>query len=116
MYRPDGAPTWVGVEAVIDKDLASALLAQEGAATLLVMATDGDGVSLDWQSPQARLLRHTTPEALAASAFPAGSMGPQVMAACWFVRQTGQRAVIGALGDLAQMVAGTAGPHVSAPR
>jgi carbamate kinase len=115
MYRPDGAQTLVGVEAVIDKDLASALLAREVVATLLVMATDVDGIYLDWQTPQARLLRHTTPEALATHAFPAGSMGPKVMAACWFVRQTGQRAVIGALGDLAQMVAGTAGTQVSAP-
>lgn len=98
------------------KSPSSALLAREVAATLLVMATDVDGVYLDWQTPQARLLRHTTPEALAAYAFPAGSMGPKDMAACWFVRQTGQRAVIGALGDLAQMVAGTAGTQVSAQR
>jgi carbamate kinase len=115
MYRPDGAPRLVGVEAVIDKDLASALLAQEVAATLLVMATDVDGVYLDWQTPQARLLSHTTPDELTGHDFPAGSMGPKVLAACWFVRQTGQRAVIGALADLEQMVAGAAGTQVSMP-
>jgi carbamate kinase len=115
MYRPDGARLLVGVEAVVDKDLASALLAQELAATLLVMATDVDGVYLDWQTPHARLLRHTTPDELARYEFAAGSMGPKVMAACWFVRQTGQRAAIGALADLEKLVTGKAGTQVTAP-
>jgi carbamate kinase len=113
IYRPNGAPTLVGVEAVIDKDLASALLAQELAATLLVMATDVEGVYLDWQTPHARLLLHTTPEELESYEFPAGSMGPKVMAACRFVRQTGQRAAIGALTDLEKLVAGEAGTQVT---
>jgi carbamate kinase len=113
MYHPHETHTLVGVEAVIDKDLASALLAQELAATLLIMATDVDGVYLDWQTPQARLLRHTTPDELETYTFPAGSMGPKVMAACRFVRQTGRRAAIGALADLDKLVTGAAGTQVS---
>lgn len=73
-----------------------------------------DGVYLDWDTPQARLLRHTTPEALEAYAFPEGSMGPKVAAACWFVRQTGGRAAIGSLAGLPQLVAGLAGTQVEA--
>jgi carbamate kinase len=112
--QPDGVRLFMGVEAVIDKDLASALLARTLEAALLVLATDVDGVYLDWQTPQARLLRHTTPQELEAYAFPAGSMGPKVSAACWFVRQTGQRAAIGALADLAKLVAGEGGTQVVA--
>jgi carbamate kinase len=81
---------------------------------LLVLATDVDGVYLNWQTPQSRLLRHTTPQELEAYTFPVGSMGPKVSAACWFVRQTGQRAAIGALAELAQLVAGAAGTQVVA--
>ena len=114
LSQPDGARLLKGVEAVIDKDLASALLARELEAALLVLATDVDGVYLDWHTPQSRLLRHTTPQELEAYTFPAGSMGPKVSAACWFVRQTGQRAAIGALADLAQLVAEEAGTQVVA--
>jgi carbamate kinase len=77
LYQPDGTRQLRGVEAVIDKDLASALLASELGAALLVLATDVDGVYLDWHTPQSRLLRHTTHQELEASPFPAGSMGPQ---------------------------------------
>jgi carbamate kinase len=111
---PDDARLLMGVEAVIDKDLASALLARELDATLLVLATDVDGVYLDWHTPQSRLLRHTTPQELEAYTFPAGSMGPKVAAACWFGRQTGQRAAIGTFTDLARLVAGEAGTQVVA--
>jgi len=114
IHQPDGARLFMGVEAVIDKDLASALLARELEAALLVLATDVDGVYLNWHTLQARLLRHTTPQALETYAFPEGSMGPKVTAACWFVRQTGQRAAIGTLTDLPQLVAGTAGTQVGA--
>jgi carbamate kinase len=114
LQRSDGACRLIGVEAVIDKDLASALLARELEAALLVLATDVDGVYLGWQTPQSRLLRHTTPQELEAYTFPPGSMGPKVSAACWFVRQTGRRAAIGALAELDQLVAGAAGTQVVA--
>lgn len=102
-----------GVEAVIDKDLASALLAEELKADLLVIATDVDGVYLDHGAPTARRLGATTPDELAAYPFPAGSMGPKVEAACRFVNNTGGEAVIGSLDDIAEIVAGRAGTRVT---
>jgi carbamate kinase len=111
MYLP-GTRTLVGAEVVIDKDRASALLAAELEADVLVMATDASAVYLDWGTPAARPLRHATPDELAGLHFEAGSMGPKVEAACEFVRRTGKRAVIGALEQVEGMVEGTAGTQV----
>jgi carbamate kinase len=77
------------------------------------MATDAEGVFLDWGTPTARLLRHTTPTQLARYQFAAGSMGPKVEAACAFVRQTSRRAAIGALADIERIVSGDAGTLVA---
>jgi carbamate kinase len=103
-----------GVEAVIDKDLASQLLAREVEADLLVMATDVDGVYADWGTPQQRLLNTATPAELRALPFAAGSMGPKVEAAALFVEGTGKRAAIGALADTDAIVEGRAGTQVVA--
>jgi len=102
-----------GVEAVIDKDLASALLAEELDADLLVIATDVDGVYTGWGTPEQQLLGRVGPDDLAGLDLPAGSMGPKVEAACGFVRATGHDAVIGSLADIANIVAGTAGTRVT---
>jgi carbamate kinase len=99
----------LGVEAVIDKDLASALLAQSLEAEIFVMATDVDGVYLDWGLPTQRKLQSMTTAEAAGYNFAAGSMGPKVQAACEFVVATGCRAVIGSLEDIDGLVAGTAG-------
>jgi len=107
VYKPDG--TLEGVEVVIDKDRASALLAFELDAGLLILATDTDGVYLDWGTEGARRIERTTPEEMELHDFEEGSMGPKVEAACDFVRRSGGRAVIGSLSDLEGMVAGTAG-------
>jgi carbamate kinase len=101
-----------GVEAVIDKDLASALLAQQIDADLLVIATDVDGVYVDWGGPQERRVESATPDELEALDLPAGSMGPKVEAASRFVRNTGRTAVIGALSDIEAIVVGKAGTTV----
>lgn len=101
-----------GVEAVVDKDATSAMLAEELGADLLVIATDVDGVYLDWATPEQRRLDHATPDELAALGFAEGSMGPKVDAASRFVRATGKRAVIGALEELAGLVGGTTGTTV----
>jgi len=114
MYLPDGTRTLVGAEAVVDKDLASALLARELDADLFVMLTDVDGVYLDWGTPHARRLARVTPGELGALGFAAGSMGPKVEAACAFAAATGRPAAIGALGDVARIVAGEAGTIVQA--
>jgi carbamate kinase len=111
-FSPERKRTLLGVEAVVDKDLASALLAEEVEAHLLVMATDVDGVYLDWDTDHAERIGGVTPEELATHRFAEGSMGPKVEAACRFVSRTGGRAAIGSLMDLEELVAGTAGTQV----
>lgn len=101
-----------GVEAVVDKDLSSALLATGLSADLLVLATDVDAVYADWDTADRLAIGATTPDALRALRFAGGSMGPKVEAACRFVDATGGRAVIGALDELPALIAGTAGTQV----
>jgi carbamate kinase len=113
VYEPGADRTLVGVECVIDKDLASELLARELQADLFVMLTDADAVYLDWGTPGQRAIRSASPAALRAHPFAAGSMGPKVEAACRFVDATGNRAAIGALADLERILAGEAGTTVS---
>src|SRR5690242_9020535 len=96
MYRP-GTRELVGAEVVIDKDRASALLAEQLEADLFVMATDVDAVYLDWGKPEQRAIGITSPSDVDSLALPAGSMGPKVEAAASFVRRTGKRAAIGTL-------------------
>ncbi len=103
-----------GVEAVIDKDLASALLAEELGADLLVIATDVDGVYLNWGQPDQQRLGAVTADDLDGLDLPAGSMGPKVAAATGFARRTGNEAVIGSLADIADIVRGSAGTRVRA--
>ncbi len=102
-----------GVEAVIDKDLASALLASDIRADALLIVTDVDAVYADWGTPQQRAIRHATPAALASGQFAAGSMGPKVKAACQFVERTGAVAAIGSIDDAPGLLAGTAGTRVT---
>ena len=109
VYDPEGKHQLQGVEVVIDKDFAGALLARDLEADMYVMATDAEGVYLDWGKPTARCLRRTTPSQLAKYEFPAGSMGPKVGAACEFVSSSGRRAAIGALADIERIIAGEAG-------
>jgi len=113
-YRSHDHTGLVGVEAVIDKDLAGELLAENVSADLFLMATDVDGVYLDWGKPEQRLLDQVTPEELAGYQFASGSMGPKVKAASRFAANTGMRAAIGALDDINSIVAGTAGTNVVA--
>jgi carbamate kinase len=112
MFTSPDERTLVGVEAVIDKDLASELLAREVEAELFVMATDVDGVYADWGAPQQRRLDRVTPADLRDRSFAAGSMGPKVEAAARFVERTGKRAAIGALEEIVAIVQGTAGTQV----
>ena len=114
MYEPGADRKLVGVECVIDKDLASGLLARELGADLFVMLTDADAVYVDWGKPTQRAIRRASPDAIGALDFPAGSMGPKVEAARRFVAATGSKAAIGALADLGRIVAGEAGTTVSA--
>ncbi|MFL5945366.1 MAG: carbamate kinase [Gaiellaceae bacterium] len=103
----------VGVEAVIDKDLASALLAVDLAADVLAIVTDVDAVYSGWGTPQKKAIHATTPAELADAEFAAGSMGPKVRAAREFVERTGRMAAIGSIADTAALVRGEAGTVVT---
>ena len=103
-----------GIEAVIDKDLCSALLAADIGADVLVLATDVDAVYLDWGGENQRAIGGTTPAELRGDDFPAGSMGPKVEACCRFVEATGRRAAIGSLSALGGLLAGSEGTQVRA--
>jgi len=112
MYEPGADSKLIGVEAVIDKDLCSELLARQLDADLLVMLTDASAVFLDWGKPTQRPIRRTSPASLAGVPFAAGSMGPKVEAACRFASATGKPEAIGALSELERIVAGEAGTTV----
>ncbi|HET7429151.1 MAG TPA: carbamate kinase [Gaiellales bacterium] len=115
VYLDEPAPAGkrlTGVEAVIDKDMASALLAAEIRADALIIATDVDGVYRDWGTPRQQLIRQGTPAQFSATEFAAGSMGPKVQAACRFVEQTGGFAAIGTLSAVEQLLARSAGTIV----
>jgi carbamate kinase len=116
IYTDEPAPAGrrlIGVEAVIDKDLASALLAADLDADVLAIVTDVDAVYHGWGTPEQRAIRRASPESLAASEFAAGSMGPKVAAACQFVERTGKLAAIGSIADAGALVRGEAGTIVT---
>jgi carbamate kinase len=116
MYTDEPSPagrTLVGVEAVIDKDLASALLARDLGAHALLIVTDVDAVYVDWGTPDQAAIRRASPEALGATGFAEGSMGPKVRAACSFVEETGGLAVIGSIADTPAMLRGEAGTVIT---
>jgi carbamate kinase len=114
VYRP--GRQLVGVEAVIDKDRASALLARDVDADVLVMATDAPAVFVGFGTPEQRAIVTADPEPLLAgyeAEFAAGSMLPKVMAASDFAKATGKPAMIGTLTDIDAMVAGKAGTRIA---
>jgi carbamate kinase len=109
----DAAGDVVGVEAVIDKDLSSALIAELIQADALLLLTDVAAVSPDINDPAAAAITRSTPNDLRSRQFPAGSMGPKVEAACRFVERGGGMAAIGALADVASILEGVAGTIVT---
>jgi len=113
MYKP-GTRELIGVEAVIDKDRSSAVLAKDLAADTLIIATDTDAVYVNWGTPDQKAIAEANPDDLMALNFPAGSMGPKVEAACDFAKSVpGKVAVIGSLADLPKIIEGAAGTRVS---
>lgn len=105
-----------GVEAVIDKDLAAALLGRTVGADVLVIATDVDHAVLDFGTPDAKPIERVDVPTMRrhadAGQFESGSMGPKVEAACRFVEQGGQRAVITSLEQIAAAARGGVGTEV----
>jgi carbamate kinase len=113
-YRPDRE--LVGVEAVIDKDRSSALLARDVEADMLILATDAQAVFVGFGTPQQRAIVAADPGILLSrykAEFAAGSMLPKVIAASDFARATGKPAMIGALADIDAMLAGDAGTRIA---
>jgi carbamate kinase len=107
----------VGVEAVIDKDHASALLARNLEADMLILATDAPAAYVGFGTSAQRAIAQAGPDSLLSdypSEFAPGSMLPKVTAACDFARRTNGSAVIGALADIEGMLAGSAGTRISA--
>jgi carbamate kinase len=103
-----------GVEAVIDKDLAAALLAELLGADLLLLLTDVEAAFRGFGTDHPVPIHHATPDSLRIESFAEGSMGPKIEGARRFVEHTGRRAAIGALEDAAHIVSGGAGTQVSA--
>ena len=105
-----------GVEAVIDKDLASSVLAREINADIVIVASDIEGAAVDWGKPGQRILRKVAlseiKEYVEAGHFPAGSMGPKVDAVIEFVESTGNRGIICGLDDIQKAVEGVAGTEI----
>jgi carbamate kinase len=110
---PDGAGRFRGVEAVVDKDLASAVLATALDVDQLVLLTDVDAVYDGWGTASQRSIGRTTVAAMRARQFAPGSMGPKVEAACRFVERTGRPAVIGSLDHAQSVVAGHLGTVIT---
>jgi len=102
-----------GVEAVIDKDLAAALLAIQLDAHALMLLTDVPAVVSGWGTADVRPLSSATPDEVRRLGLPAGSMGPKVEAAARFAEATGRRAMIGGLAEAAQLLAGDAGTTIA---
>lgn len=107
------AGSYHGVEAVIDKDLAAAVLAQQLGADCLLMLTDVNAVMKDWGKPQAEPIAQLSLDDIHNHAFAPGSMGPKVAAAAGFVKATGKKAYIGALEDAALILQNQAGTLIS---
>jgi len=105
-----------GVEAVIDKDLASSVLAREIKADTFVIASDVEGAAVNWGQADQKTLRKTPltemEQYIAEGQFPAGSMGPKVEAVMQFVKATGNRGVICHLSDIEKAIAGEAGTEI----
>lgn len=102
-----------GVEGVIDKDLAAALLAERVGADMLLLLTDVETVQRDWGTPAQRAIHQADPATLRALEWAAGSMGPKVDASCRFVERTGGRAAIGSLAQAPAIVRGDAGTQIT---
>jgi carbamate kinase len=118
IYYDNKLQGWEGVDAVVDKDLASAVLARDLNAELLMILTDVDAIYVDWGKPTQRALRTLSVSDAekmdAERAFGEGSMAPKVRAAIDFVRRTGGRAVITELSRGREAVRGESGTTITA--
>lgn len=105
-----------GVEAVVDKDLTAAVLAEDLAADVLLILTDVACVYRHFGTSDQQPITSASPAEIRGEQFPAGSMGPKIEAACRFVEHTGGIAAIGRLDDVTAILAGTAGTTIQRDR
>ncbi len=108
--RNDGS--FIGIEAVIDKDFASALLAEQINADALLLLTDVDGVYLGWGTEQQKQLRKITADEIKPHTFASGSMAPKVQASLDFLSKGGKMAGIGKMEEALQILHGKAGTNI----
>ena len=110
--------SFCGVDAVIDKDLASAKLAEEVDVDIFMIATDEQAIAIDYGTPNQEFLKSLTISEvetyLKEGQFPPGSMGPKVQAAVQFIKTGGNRAVIGSIEEIERAIAGDAGTEIKA--
>jgi carbamate kinase len=111
--QPDG--DLVGIEGVIDKDYASALLSADLDADMLMLLTDVDGVYENWGKPGQRMLQNVRPDAIDMAAFAAGSMRPKIGAACQFAAKKGKISVIGSIDQIDLIMRGDSGTRFESP-
>lgn len=104
-----------GVEAVVDKDLCTAVISQELEADLFIIATDVPNAYINFNKPEQKGIKRANPAELEklANEFAAGSMGPKVQAVINFVKATGKEAAIGSLADIEEIVKGNAGTRMT---
>jgi len=109
--------TLVGVEAVLDKDRTAALLARDVGTRVLLILTDVDGVYLNYDRPDRRLLTRLSPEEcelyLGQGVFPPGSMGPKIESAVRFLREGGEKVVITSMEQAEQALRGESGTTIA---
>ena len=103
---------YAGFEAVIDKDMTAALIAEQVGAEHLLILTDGTHVCLNWNTPQEQKLEHISAQEMQTYRFPAGSMAPKVDACCQFVARTGGQGHIGDLSCALEIIEGKTGTHI----
>jgi carbamate kinase len=101
-----------GVEAVVDKDHVSALIARLLRADMLILLTDVDAVYTEWGTPKARAIDQIAASAIDPSCYPAGSMRPKIEAAIGFVNETGRAAAIGSIEDIEAIIRGEKGTRI----
>jgi carbamate kinase len=110
---PPGAHSPVAVEAVIDEERASAVLAQELGADLLILAGAVNAVYVDPGTPDQRAIVQAHPDALDVERLSASPVAPKVEAAAYFARVSGRPAVIGSVDDLPALLAGEGGTRIT---
>jgi len=112
VYREDDG-RWEGVDAVIDKDRASAVLGIDIGAQILLIMTEADGVYLDYNTPDQQKLTNVSLEEIkghmARNQFPKGSMGPKIEAAVQFLEGGGKKVIISSVDDGFEALEGRAG-------